>query len=126
MVEMLTDKFTEEQLVKLDAQHRQLRFVGIITKVEFDEGMRSTDSKPLAPKIVIWCEHNLNGLDSPILLTVKVSSNASDRIDAMANLQHAVEQQLPALIQAELQIVDHPIADIYIIQHADWLASHLS
>lgn len=122
---MLTDKLTEEQLVKLDAQHKQLRFVGIITKVEFDEVLEPTDGEPLAPKIVICCEHGLNGLDSPILLTVNVSNKASDRIDAITNLHHAVEHQLPALIQAELQIFDNPIADIHIIEHADWLVSHI-
>lgn len=126
MVEMLIDKFTEDQLVKLDAQHRRLRFVGSITKVEFDEVLGPTDGKSLAPKIIVWCEHGLNGLDSPILLTVKVSSNASDRMDALSLLRHACQHRLPVLIQAELQIFDNPIADIQVVQHADWLVSHLS
>jgi hypothetical protein len=60
------------------------------------------------------------------MLSVNMSKQASDRIDAIANLRHACQYRLPVLIQAELRIFDDPTADIKTIKHADWLASHIS
>jgi hypothetical protein len=112
MVEILDNTLSAGDILQLDAELKHLRFIGIITRVELDTWCVAREGKPLAPPIIIGCEHGLNGLREPIMLSVNMSKQASDRIDAIANLRHACQYRLPVPIQAELRIFDDPTADI--------------
>jgi hypothetical protein len=53
MVEILDNTLSARDILQLDVEHKHLRFIGIITRVELDTWCVAREGKPLAPPLLL-------------------------------------------------------------------------